>query len=442
MARFLAGVVLGAAVVAIAWVVSAVPWEGSPAPGPPVNVTEAPEREAMEGVAYGDGSATGPIVEWGRPAVPAASPLFPPGEATLRIGEGYVFGEDRAIARGAGRPADLICLEIAGGGIVVECPHGGRLAAMPLGALGLPADLRRLLALLHDGPADLAPGILRLGTSVRRDVSPVGMARAGSGAVHRLAVVEVSHEPDALARTARLVFEQIPVREGGGTLGVPTAVKAADRLTSRDIEAWMEEDSRIPGATFTGFLRGEYRLLEAPPAELVLEDRSYLVLAAPLETKIEFNEYSGLVAPRGIAAGGEVRVRSYTGVAVRGDMAGTIDVNSYAHLHVTGDLSGRVNVQSYATVVIEGDLTGEVLIRSYTTLLLRGRLLGKLSIVSGGSHFWFEQWMSRADAEALDGRDNELNLRTSDVSDGKYGDWKGWGTVTVGAEVWRLLAKR
>jgi hypothetical protein len=283
--------------------------------------------------------------------------------------------------------------------------------------------------------------MVRLSTRITPGLCALGIVRSARGSTYRLALVATSFEPDALARTARLVYAEIPARSGGGVLAVTTGGGAADATTLGEVRGWMRADGRIPGASFQGFLQGEYVLLRDPPVELVLKEGSYLALDAPLATTVEFNAYSGLVASRGIAETGVVRIRSYTGVAVKGDMAGTIDVRSYAHIHVTGNLTGKVSVGSYATLVIDGDLTGEVVVSSGTTLLLRGRLLGTLRIACGGSCFWFEQWMSRVEAEELGGRNNDLHLRLSDASNGKHTDWKGWGTVTVGEEVWNVLAR-
>lgn len=449
MKSLVTGFVLGATVVALAWWLSA----GDPAESQSVAMAQRDERppartpretprvpETRETPVQ---PARTPRHRAAEQPADAADAPFPSGEAVLHVGECYVFGESAARPRRDSEDADLVCLEITGSASL-RTPHGAHVADLPVAAVGVPSDASAVAALVKDAPPDLPARDVQLGRSTGSQHSGVGLVRAGDGRTFKVNVLEIVSDPDVLRRRVRLAYAEVPVAPGGGLVHTVTGARV-DATTLGDLERIFAAGRAIPGSSFTNFLASDaYERLGEMPQELKLKEPKYVVVDEPLSTSIEFSAYSGLVANGGIEASGKVRIRSYTGVAVRGDMAGEIDVQSYAYVHVSGSLTGKLRINSYATVVIDGDLTGEVTCASYTTFLLRGRLLGKLSIQSGGSKFWFQTYMSRGDAEAIageGGRSSELHLRSSDTQAGKYEDFQGWQRVFVGDDAWGVIVR-
>jgi hypothetical protein len=354
-----------------------------------------------------------------------------------------VFGEDHARRRGDVEGADVVCLDL-GDLTVLRCPGGGAAAGLALGAVGMSTEPKAVAALVADAPAELPEKSVSLAARCTPQRPGVAFVQSAAGATNKVFALGTTWNADALLRTVRIGYAEIPRRAGGGMIVLPTSTSAAGAPTLADLQSIMAAGAALPGSDFTSFLDGGYERLSSMPAELSLDGRKYLLLDEPLATTITFNAYSGLVASRGIAATGKVVIRSYTGVAVRGDMAGEIDVGSYAYVHVSGNLVGKLRVHSYATIVIDGDLSGEVVLSSYVTFLLRGRLVGTLTNQASNSHFWFQQFLPRGTAESLGGRggsSNDLHLRESDLAAGKHDDVPGWKTVVVGEDAWRLIAR-
>jgi hypothetical protein len=440
MRRFIAGLLVGAGVVGLAWWATARDDEDRAATSPSPRDVQPPKPRPPANAATPRAAAPR------RRETPAAEsdvPPFPAGEAELRLGEGYVFGEDHVRPRDDVEAADVVCMDI-GEPTSLRCPAGGAAAGLTLGAFGLPADPKAVAALAADAPEDLPEKTVSLATRSTTKRPGIAFVRSTTGATYKVFAFGATWNADALLRTVRIGYAEVPRRAGGGSIVLPTSTPAAGAPPLADLRSIMEAGAAVPGSDFTNFLNGAYERISSMPVELSLADGKYLLLDEPLATSVEFNAYSGLVASRGVAATGKVRIKSYTGVAVRGEMAGEIDVHSYAYVHVSGNLTGKLYVRSYATVVIDGDLSGEVEASSYTTLLLRGRLTGKLTIRSGGSKFWFQQYLPRSTVEGLaadGGHGNELHLRESDLSAGKYDDVPGWRTVVVGEDAWRLIAR-
>jgi len=354
-----------------------------------------------------------------------------------------VFGEDHARPRGDVEGADVVCLDL-GETTELRCPAGGASAGLTLGVVGMPTEPKAVAALLADAPAELPKKQASLAAHCTPRNPGVAFVQSAAGATYKVFVLGATWNADALLRNVRIGYAEIPRRQGGGVIVLPTSTSAAGATTLAELHAIIAAGDAVPGANFTSFLNGGYERLSSMPAELSLADGKYLLVDEPLATTITFNAYSGLVASHGIAAAGKVRIRSYTGVAVRGEMAGEIDVDSYAYIHVSGNLTGKLLVHSYATVVIDGDLSGEVVLSSYVTFLLRGRLVGTLTNKASNSRFWFQQYLARTTAETLGagaGSSNELHLRDSDVPAGKHDDVPGWKTVVVGEDAWRVIAR-
>ena len=448
MRGFLGGLAVGAIAVGLAWWLAAA---GDAPPSAPTTAPAAtPSPAATPAPAAVPQAQFSPTVSAPRKraaeaetsAPPADDTPFAPGEAWLRVGEGYVFGETSTRRGDAAKDADLVCLDISGV-VRLRCPNGGRMADVPLAAVGMPREVARVAELVSDAPHDLKAEDISLETTSNERAPGVALVKSARGATHKVFTADMGYDASVLLRRAHLRFAEVPSREGGGVISLPTATPAKEAATLRDIRQIVAAGDAIPGDSFANFLdRSEFVRVTPLPAELVVEDGKSLLLDDPLTTSVEIKgNYAALLAARGIAAGGKVKIGTYTGVAVRGDMAGEIDVGCYAYVNVSGNLTGKLKIHSYATVVIDGDLVGEVTVSSYTTLLLRGRLLGKLTIETSNSHFWFQQYMGRGAAEALKGNSNELHLQTSDLAAGTYTDIPGWSKVVVGEDAWKVIAK-
>jgi RNA polymerase sigma factor (sigma-70 family) len=373
---------------------------------------------------------------------PRAGP-FETGRAILKLGDGYVFGQSSVLPPARRGDADVVCLDITAQGASFRCPGGARAADMPLAGLGLPRNASDVLKYAVAAPADLHAADVTLPLTTSRQSTGVAFVRSSSGRTYAVAVIGLRPDAAALSRNVVLSYTEVPAAKGGGRLDLPGSVSAKDAPSVADLEGIIDAGAALPGDSFADFLRGDYVRPSSLPAELVMAERSHLLVEEPLTTAIQFDEYSGLVAARGIAQGGVVRVRSYVGVAVRGHMAGTIDAQSYAYVHVSGDVTGKIDLSSYATVVVDGDLLGEIRAGNYIDFLLRGRLVGKLAIETSNSDFWFERRMSGAEAEALgtEHTGNTLHLRESDLAPGKHQDVPGWQEVVVGEEAWSKIAR-
>ena len=444
MRAFVAGLVAGAAAVALAW------WLSTAGTGDAPHAAEAPLPASRQSRAD---EKPAPLVAVPRrrvaeptpaeAAAPADDAPFAPGEAWLRVGEGYVFGETAARPGDAAEGGDLICLDITDDVVSLRGVSGARMADLPLGAVGIPKDVAKVAGLVTDAADDLADDEVSLTGSARPSAPGVALVRSARGATYKVFAAEIVPDEEVVRRRVHVRFAEVPARRGGGLVALPDSSPAKDAPTLADLKQIVAVGAELAGDSFAHFLEGDYERLSVLPEELVLKDGKYVLVDEPLTTSIEFHGKSGLFAARGIAATGRVRIRNYTGVAVRGDMAGEFDVGSWCYIHISGNLTGKLPIESSATVVIDGDLVGEVEAASDTTLLLRGRLLGKLTIKSGHSSFWFQQYMERSAAEALAAgtSGNGLHLRRSDLAAGTYTDIPGWSRVDVGEDRWNVIAK-
>ncbi len=391
-------------------------------------------------------------VESPRPTLPVAprrgpEPLAPfaEGTAILRIGDGYVFGEDHARPAADEAHVDLLCEDIRGGA-TLACPAGALAADLPLAAVGLPDTPTGAAALLVDAPPDLPQRHATLAPRPQPERAGVALVRARAGKTFKVWLEEERGDPNALKRLVRLGYAEVPVVEGGGVLRLPTTQPAGKDAapTVAEVERLAKAGASIPGGDFTNFLGGPWERFTPPDGEIKSTKGTRLLIDPPLRsTLIIDGSYGGAYAVGGVAEGGVLENRTYAGFAVRGDMAGKVRIRSYAYLHVTGDLTGEVDVGSYATIVIDGDLRGTLKVRSYVTLLLRGRLFGKID-PSGScwSTFWFQGWRSRAEIEGMEGRFSQvtLHLEQTDAPPGKLDPTPGtWREVIVADPGWKKI---
>lgn len=443
MKTFAAGVITGAGVLALVLCVAG----DSDVPTTPCS--QALDRTRSAPIEPTTGGAPRPALPHptlrGSPSA-LDDPPFAPGEAWLRIGEGYVFGESFARGQEASEGGDIRCLDIEPG-ISLACPYGASPALAPLSAVGMPDDPASAAVLVRDAPVDLPAQRLHLLQRVSPQQAGIGFARSRDGRCYLLHLAGLDRHCDALHRRALVRYTEVPQIAGGGELALPTvAGQQPVPVSSREgIRKALSYGRSLPsGRSFVSFIQGAYSVVENLLPETCLGDRRYLVIDAPLRSKVVFKGGGGLYAAAGIDHDGVVVLDSYSGVATAGDMGGRVDFKSYGYLYVDGDLTGTVTGGCYATIVIEGDLVGTLEVRSYTDLLLRGAISGTLDCRgSGWCTFYFERYHSRSDLDAL-GRGFggvTLHVRESDLPAGKHTDVGSWREVIVGDPLWEKLAR-
>ncbi len=435
MRGFLVGAVVGLAIgVGAMW------WlrpEAREAPGPlnpdPIAAEPEPARPPP------------PVLE--APSMPEAvepGKPFPKGEAILRIGDGFVFGERHARAVGENVEAvDLICQDIRYGASL-ECPHGAASVATPFARQSDKLTSRLVFDHLLDAPLEMPARRVHAEHVLRGALSGIALVKASDGVVYKVLCTELHGNPHAFKRWVRIRYAPVEAKDGGGIVNLPGEPRVV-LAGKAGIPKAIADYPKVPGDSFRSFLKSPTGVIKNLPDKLAFKSRQSLALAEPLRTEIEFKAYSSLIAPHGIERNGKVAIRSYAGVGVIGEMAGTIDVRSYGYLHIHGDLTGTVNCQSYATVIVDGDVLGTLKLRSYVKLYVRGRLRdpARNLDVEGScwSTFFFDGYYSRAEIEQMPG-DNSvtLHVRDSDLEVGtthrKIGTWR---EVIVGDKAWKKL---
>ncbi|MEE8105508.1 MAG: hypothetical protein V3T86_08255 [Planctomycetota bacterium] len=436
MIRFFLGALAGAAVV------FAITYSAGP---DPVRIERdgasaaqaAPLRASDDAV---PGSVADPSGNTRDKAAPAP---FPDGEFTLRIGEGYRFGE-KSVRAADDSDADLFCQDLRNDASL-RCEHGAAAADLPIGAVSVPKSAADLAAKIHDAPASIGQRDAKLTLRPGKQTSGVALVLAHDGTAYCIHVIKLTGAPEALKRTVTIGYKRVPIREGGGVADLPVA-KGAPSITREDVKRYVRIASNIPGSSFGNFINGTYRTLQSSERVLELNDQAYIAVNEPFARKITFNRRGALLAAAGVAPEGHIVTKSYSGLISIGDMAGTVDVKSYSHLHVTGNLTGVVNVGSYATLIVDGDILGTLNVKSYMTLLLRGRVSGTINTKgSCWSTLYFQSYHSRAELEQLgDGfRQFTLHVKQSDLPRGekhkKIGSWRA--VIVDDEKAWKRILK-
>jgi len=368
---------------------------------------------------------------------------LPPGRIILRIGDGYVFGETSIRADGDDDTCDIVCQDIRHGASLL-CPHGAAAAAMPVAAVGLPAEVKLLAERVADAPAAMPARDVWLRPRPDAEQSGVGLVRAASGKSYRLYLVASEPAAHALQRRVTIAYAEVPAKRGGGVIGGSTSTPAT-ALTNQDLKRYIAIGRSVPGMNGMKYLDGKYVRIEDPEPSMVLRRRSHVLEVDPFERELTLKGRGALVAGAGVGHDGHVVLDSYSAVLSRGPMSGVVDIKSYGYLHIEGDLAGTLNVDSYASVVIDGDITGTMKVRSYTELLLRGRVTGTLDAKgSCWSTFFFESYHSRLDLERLGGhfKSVTLHVKESDLAPGKHKGIGSWRYVIVGDSAWKKIRKR
>lgn len=362
-------------------------------------------------------------------------------ECTLRIGDGYVFGDHSVRRRDERGVVDIYCQDIRDD-VSLHCPGGCAHASPPMTGIGLPETAAAAAVLLVDAPMALDDHTLHLSRQPTSRSAGIGFVRRQTDTL-KVWVVDIGDHPDALERTVRLGFGPVPARDGGGALQLPTRLGAPPAPTLQAIREAMRIGGTIPGDSFSSQMDGEFTVLgDLPPTTR---------LAGPAHVTVDFLSSQQVQ----VADGGAVFVGGRIGrdagiVLQRGgaagvaeDLEGRLRTDGYAFLFVGRDLLGTLDIRSYTTAVVLGDVRGTIRVRSYTNLFVRGRLLGSLDLDgSGWCTFYFQSFLGRAEVEQLPGnRSITLHLMQSDLPPGKHQGVGKWREVIVGDRVWERLAR-
>ena len=380
-------------------------------------------------------------------AVGRSAPVTPfaAGECWLRIGDGFVFGEEAVRAASHRSAIDIYCQDIRHGASL-NCPHGAVEAIAPMTGIGLPTEPAAAAALLHDAPANLPKRNLQLEPRVTPQRTGIGLVCSAAGPVYKVYLAEVTGHPEALERRVRLRYEPVSqLDSGGGELQLAAAAGAPEPSARRAIRAAVELGRRIPGQGYADSLAGSYEVLRERGQDLTLTTERHIVFDGVQPGTISLDGGGGVFAREDLGAETRVDVGSHGGgVGVGRDLAGTVKLEGYGYVHVGRDVLGVLDLRGYATAAILGDLRGTVRVRSYIDLYVRGRVFGKLDVRgSCWSTFYLQLFLSRADLEAMPGnfRSITLHLMQSDLPTGSHKNVGTWREVIVGDAVWQKLAR-
>jgi hypothetical protein len=371
---------------------------------------------------------------------------FEEGTAVLRIGDGYVFGEDRVRTEFEEANVDVVCEDIRAD-LTLGCPHGALAADVPLAAVGLPDTSTGAAALVLDAPIALPERHATLILRPHDKASGIALVKSAAGKTFKVWLLEARRDTHALRRLVRIAYAEVPAVDGGGVMRVATTspLGSAETPTVSELRRLMKVGASVPSGDANYFDR-KWERFTPTDDESKIRNGVGVLLDAPLRKKVTIeSNYGAAYASAGVDTGGVLENRTYAGFAVRGDMAGAVRFGSYGYLHISGDLIGEVDAGSYATIVIDGDILGTLKVRSYVILLLRGRLLGKIDVDGAcWSTFYFQGFRSRAELEAIPGNKRQITLHveSSDAPAGKIeGSIGTWRDVIVGDPAWKKIER-
>ena len=433
------GILLGAGFTSAFWVASEASGAPALAPDTPEAAPAAPPAVSAAAAQYEPVPARSPV-----PPPPRAEAHADPaaGECTVRIGDGYIFGEQTVRGRDEREQVDLYCQDIREE-VSLHCPHGAAEALAPLTAIGLPQTATAAAALLVDAPTTIAPGDLWLRSRPEPRSAGLGIVRSHSGVTFKVWLVEVTTHADALERAARIRYAPVPQVDGGGALDLPRIQGAPPAKALQLIRTALEMGKRIPNQGFHSYLAGDFSAVEEPGPETSIGPGAHNVVFGLLsDQKITATAQAAVFAER-LGPNASILLEHGGAGVIGSDLEGLLRTDGYAYLFVGGDVTGTLDIRSYTTAVVMGDVRGRIRVGSYTDLYVRGRILGALDTArSGWSRFYFQSFMSRADLERLSGNHQiTVHLRLSDLLPGKHNGIGEWGDVIVGDPIWQTLAR-
>jgi RNA polymerase sigma-70 factor (ECF subfamily) len=369
-----------------------------------------------------------------------------PKEIVLRIGDGFVFGEDSVRPDGDRATLDLYVQDIRHG-VSLATLAGGIEAAPPMTSLGLPEDPRSLMALLPNAPLIMPQRDLWLLEKCTVSRPGIGLANSRQGQAYKLCLVALDGHPEALQRTVRIAYEPVPSVDAGGVLGLPEVEGQPSDSSLAALREAIRIGSLVPGDSFSRYIQGDYIATTRLADGTVPVEGSHVVLTQRLQEQVLLKNRSALFAGSGIGPLGTVELSAYGAIGVQGPMEGRIGMKSYGYLYVDGPVVGEVELRSYSTVVLEQGFSGTIKLRSYSNMLVRGPITGTLDAKgSCWSTLYLDGTYTTARLIELSEGEGDmhqmtLHVRTSDLPDGEYEDVGSWRRVIVGDPAWESLAK-
>ena len=368
-------------------------------------------------------------------------------EITLSIGDGFVFGETNARPDKDRSNLDLYVQDIRYG-VSLGALAGGTVPAQPMTSLGMPNQPLQLIELLKDAPLDLPKRDVWLLPQCSPQRLGIGLVKSRSGKTYKLCLLDVNGHPEALKRTVRIAYEEVPQAKGGGVLQLPKSEGQPDAETTASLREALRFGTWIPGDSFARDIDGDYVAVAELADGAVLEDDAHIALTKELNTSVKMENRGALFAGDGIGKKGSVLLDAYGAIGIHGPMRGRIDLESYGYIYVDGPMEGTLNLDSYATVVLRQGLDGTVLLRSYTDMLIQGPIKG--TIDADGSCWctlYFDGKYTAAELTKMapaarargDFHQITLHVRESDLAAGEHKNIGSWRNVIVGDPVWEKL---
>ena len=370
-------------------------------------------------------------------------------EITLSIGDGFVFGETEARPGKDRSNLDLYVQDIRHG-VSLAAMIGCTVPAKPMTSLGMPTEPLQLIDLLKDAPLDLPKRDAWLLPKCSPRRLGIALAKGRSGKTYKLCLLEIDGHPEALRRTVRIAYEEVPQVKGGGVLQLPEIEGKPDAETTASLREALRFGAWVPGDSFSRDIDGDYVSVSGLADGAVPEGGAYIALTEELNTSVRMENRGAIFAGNGIGEEGSVLLDAYGAIGVHGAMRGRIDLDSYGYIYVDGPMEGTLNLDSYATVVLRQGLDGTVLLRSYTDMLIQGPING--TIDANGSCWCTLYFDGEYSAAALakmsparggargDLHQITLHVRESDdLAAGEHEDIGSWRKVIVGDPVWEKL---
>jgi len=455
MARFLLGVLTGAALVALAW------WLAAPGDGAEELLARSDRAPIAEGVEAEDAHPV--LLAAPRASAPEAGESEGSARRTraagadavahkglaVRAGDGVDLVGWRVVAR-ADPQADLECLEIHTGGANVQARHG----AQPLLLTGssLFRSLRREEArrLAPHAPTSLArrdPVFVALAPHVRQHESGLLYVASGDGGAWALWIEALDDAPSVVDRVVWLLAERVEQREGGGLLADVDLLEPSPGPGQERVEQITAWGAALPGfpASSGKVFAGSWQRLKTPAGTGEVQGfHKRIEFVAPWSGPLESGAWLGLHLRGGTTVDARLALEHHSTVLVAGDLEGEVVVDDHATLVVEGDLLGRVEVKSHGILIVEGRQRGHVTVGSWARVLLRRGPGGSLDLKAGShAHLLLAGELRREEIAGLGvpGDHATLYLESSDLAVGTHDDLAGWKQVIVGDERWAALRR-
>jgi hypothetical protein len=385
--------------------------------------------------------------DWKEPAPRNAEPTetFAEGTAVLRIGDGFVFGEERARPGAEAGEVDVLLLDLRDTASL-QCSAGAAAALLPPAvASGTPSP-EDAFALLENAPTDFEGETVELRRASHEDQSGVGLVRADDGLCYKVFAAEFHDDAHALRRFIRIRYARVPQVDGGGVVPVPGGVgsERVDAETAAKLRPHFQAPAEIRSSRGRKEMTGDFVRLGEIPDEFLVSNRGAYVLPRRLDTKVTVGIFSSLYLEQGVSRHAVVKGGFHSGIVVNGEMAGRVETEG-SFVRVRGDLTGTL-VADNSTVVIEGDLLGTIHVTGIPEILIHGSVRDPSTALRGDGivKVYVGGYMTRAQVESFPKQDGiwSLSLAESDIPVGNHRSLSAfWSRISVGAEIWEKLRR-